>query len=175
MEKKTNFLVAILLGICISRQVTNPDPYKGTWGGHNCRSSVVQTDRQCDCDTDQCTASDKYIDELRGLFTYSLPIGKCAGMFAESIQGVGGAVQFPKTYIRKAAQLVRQQGGVFISDEVSAWNRVVLERQINRNDYRFKQVLAVSAITFGDLSRMTLCQTSLRWPKALEMDFLWQL
>lgn len=39
-------------------------------------------------------------------------------MFAESIQGVGGTVQFPKGFIKKAAELVRSNGGVFISDEV---------------------------------------------------------
>lgn len=39
-------------------------------------------------------------------------------MFAESIQGVGGSVQFTKGYIKKAATLVRQNGGLFISDEV---------------------------------------------------------
>lgn len=39
-------------------------------------------------------------------------------MFAESIQGVGGTVQFTKGYIKKAAALVRENGGIFISDEV---------------------------------------------------------
>lgn len=39
-------------------------------------------------------------------------------MFAESIQGVGGSVQFTKGYLKKAAALVRKNGGVFISDEV---------------------------------------------------------
>uniref|UniRef100_A0A1B0GNV4 Alanine--glyoxylate aminotransferase 2, mitochondrial n=1 Tax=Phlebotomus papatasi TaxID=29031 RepID=A0A1B0GNV4_PHLPP len=41
-------------------------------------------------------------------------------MFAESIQGVGGTVQYPKGYIKKAAKLVRANGGVFISDEVQS-------------------------------------------------------
>lgn len=39
-------------------------------------------------------------------------------MFVESIQGVGGSVQFPRNYIKRAAALVRQNGGLFISDEV---------------------------------------------------------
>lgn len=47
-----------------------------------------------------------------------MPKGKCAGMFAESIQGVGGTIQFTKGYIKRAADLVRNNGGVFISDEV---------------------------------------------------------
>lgn len=33
-------------------------------------------------------------------------------------QGVGGVVQYPKTYVKKAAELVRRNGGVVISDEV---------------------------------------------------------
>lgn len=51
-------------------------------------------------------------------FKYSLPRGKCAAMFAESIQGVGGSVQFPRNYIKRASELVRQNGGLFVSDEV---------------------------------------------------------
>lgn len=39
-------------------------------------------------------------------------------MFAESIQGVGGSTQFPKNYLKKAVELVHQNGGVFVSDEV---------------------------------------------------------
>lgn len=39
-------------------------------------------------------------------------------MFAESIQGVGGTVQFTRDYIRRAADCVRGKGGVFVSDEV---------------------------------------------------------
>lgn len=39
-------------------------------------------------------------------------------MFAESIQGVGGTVQFTRDYIKRAAECVRGNGGVFVSDEV---------------------------------------------------------
>lgn len=58
------------------------------------------------------------MDDLKDVFKYSLPKEKCAGMIAESIQGVGGAVQFTKGYIKAAAALVRSNKGVFISDEV---------------------------------------------------------
>jgi 4-aminobutyrate aminotransferase-like enzyme len=34
------------------------------------------------------------------------------------ILGVGGSVQFPKGYIKEAAEVVRGHGGLFISDEV---------------------------------------------------------
>jgi 4-aminobutyrate aminotransferase-like enzyme len=36
----------------------------------------------------------------------------------ESIQGVGGAVQFPKNFLKKTAELVRAGGGLVVSDEV---------------------------------------------------------
>ncbi|XP_075164316.1 alanine--glyoxylate aminotransferase 2, mitochondrial isoform X2 [Haematobia irritans] len=99
--------------------VMNPDPYLGIWGGAKCRDSPIQTDRSCDCDSESgCKAADMYYNELEQTFKYSLPRGKVAAMFAESIQGVGGTVQFPKGYIKKAAELVRANGGVFVSDEV---------------------------------------------------------
>lgn len=86
-------------------------------------------------------ASQNYYEDLEEVFRYSIPVGKkclqvnssimcslnefiksfvgkCAGMFAESIQGVGGTVQFTKGYIKRAAELVRKNGGLFISDEV---------------------------------------------------------
>lgn len=39
-------------------------------------------------------------------------------MIAEPIQGASGVIQFPKGYIRKAHELIKKHGGVFISDEV---------------------------------------------------------
>uniref|UniRef100_A0A6E8W4Q9 Alanine--glyoxylate aminotransferase 2, mitochondrial n=1 Tax=Anopheles coluzzii TaxID=1518534 RepID=A0A6E8W4Q9_ANOCL len=98
----------------------NPDPYTGIWGGKQCRDSPVQTTRSCDCQEGQCKATDMYYDQLEQLFKYSLPRGKVAGMFAESIQGVGGTVQYTKGYIKRAAELVRANGGLFISDEVQS-------------------------------------------------------
>ena len=35
-------------------------------------------------------------------------------------QGVGGSVQLPRGYLRDAYEVVRERGGVCISDEVSA-------------------------------------------------------
>ncbi|KAL9907353.1 alanine--glyoxylate aminotransferase 2, mitochondrial [Glossina fuscipes fuscipes] len=99
--------------------VMNPDPYQGLWGGSHCRDSPVQVNRECNCKKNgSCLASDMYYKELEQTFLHSLPCGKVAGMFAESIQGVGGTVQYPRDYIKKAANLVRANGGLFISDEV---------------------------------------------------------
>lgn len=58
------------------------------------------------------------MEDLSDVFNYSVPKGRCAGMIAESIQGVGGVIQFTKGYIKKAAELVRENNGLFISDEV---------------------------------------------------------
>ncbi|CAB4066657.1 AGXT2 [Lepeophtheirus salmonis] len=44
--------------------------------------------------------------------------GKVAALFAESIQGVGGAVQFPKGYLKKAVEKIRLWGGLYVADEV---------------------------------------------------------
>ncbi|XP_058128430.1 alanine--glyoxylate aminotransferase 2, mitochondrial [Anopheles ziemanni] len=98
----------------------NPDPYTGIWGGQHCRDSPVQTTRNCDClESDgKCKASVMYYDQLEQIFKYSVPRGKVAAMFAESIQGVGGSVQYPQGYIKRAAELVRANGGLFVADEV---------------------------------------------------------
>lgn len=98
--------------------VMNPDPYQGIWGGSACRDSPVQTKRSCNCSGGSCAATSEYYNELEQTFKYSLPRGKVAAMFAESIQGVGGTVQFPKGYIKRAAELVRANGGLFVADEV---------------------------------------------------------
>lgn len=47
-----------------------------------------------------------------------MPAGGVAALFAESIQGVNGTVQFPKGYLRKAADLIRSYGGLYVADEV---------------------------------------------------------
>jgi len=50
--------------------------------------------------------------------------GQIAGMIAEPIQGVGGFITPPKEYFSIVAGIVREHGGVFISDEVqTAWGR----------------------------------------------------
>jgi len=46
--------------------------------------------------------------------------GQPAAFIAETIQGVGGYVVPPPGYFRKAAEVIRRYGGLFISDEVQA-------------------------------------------------------
>jgi len=50
--------------------------------------------------------------------------GRIAGLIAEPIQGVGGFVTPPKEYFPIVEKIVRNHGGVFISDEVqTGWGR----------------------------------------------------
>jgi len=55
--------------------------------------------------------------------------GRIAGMIAEPIQGVGGFITPPKEYFSIVAGIVREHGGIFISDEVqTAWGRTGTSR-----------------------------------------------
>ncbi|XP_026762638.2 alanine--glyoxylate aminotransferase 2, mitochondrial [Galleria mellonella] len=92
-----------------------PDPFRGIWGG--CRDSISQVPGACSCPGD-CVTSDKYVHQLNELISHSIPTGGVAAIFAESIQGVNGTVQFPKGYLRKAQQLVKENGGLYVADEV---------------------------------------------------------
>ena len=50
--------------------------------------------------------------------------GKIAGFIAEPIQGVGGFITPPKEYFKIIETIVRNHGGIFISDEVqTGWGR----------------------------------------------------
>ena len=50
--------------------------------------------------------------------------GRIAGFIAEPIQGVGGFITPPKEYFPIVEKIMRQHGGIFISDEVqTGWGR----------------------------------------------------
>lgn len=97
----------------------NPDVYNGIWGGKHCRDSPVQTNRDCSCKVDECEACGKYVDQFKQVLDFSTPKGgKIAGLFIESIQGVGGTNQFPKNYVKEVSSIVQSNGGLYIADEV---------------------------------------------------------
>lgn len=100
-------------------QAINPDVYRGRWGGAYCRDSCVQTTRPCDCPPDgsACSAETEYLRELDEMFAYSMG-ARCAAMFVEPMQGVGGVVQYPRGFVRQAAQRVHARGGLMVADEV---------------------------------------------------------
>ena len=66
---------------------------------------------------DDPDAGRKYADDVKDLIGYATS-GKVAGFIAESIQGVGGFVEFPLGYLKHAYEHVRAAGGVCIADEV---------------------------------------------------------
>jgi alanine-glyoxylate transaminase/(R)-3-amino-2-methylpropionate-pyruvate transaminase len=76
-----------------------PYPYRGPWGH------------------DDPDAGKKYADDVKQIIDFATP-GKVAAFIAESIQGVGGFVEFPEGYLRHAYGHVRAAGGVCIADEV---------------------------------------------------------
>jgi alanine-glyoxylate transaminase/(R)-3-amino-2-methylpropionate-pyruvate transaminase len=79
----------------------SPYPYRGTFG------------------YDDPDAGKKYADDVKNLIEYATP-GKVAAFIAESIQGVGGVVEFPQGYLKHVYEHVRAAGGVCIADEVQA-------------------------------------------------------
>jgi alanine-glyoxylate transaminase / (R)-3-amino-2-methylpropionate-pyruvate transaminase len=76
-----------------------PYPYRGPFG------------------YDDPDAAKKYADDVKNLIDYATP-GKLAAFIAESIQGVGGFVEFPQGYLKGVYEHVRAAGGVCIADEV---------------------------------------------------------
>jgi len=62
-------------------------------------------------------AGRKYANDVKELIDYATP-GKVAAFIAESIQGVGGFVEFPQGYLKQTYEYVRAAGGVCIADEV---------------------------------------------------------
>ncbi|MGC9940758.1 MAG: aminotransferase class III-fold pyridoxal phosphate-dependent enzyme [Verrucomicrobiota bacterium] len=66
---------------------------------------------------DDPDAGRKYADDVKQLIDFATP-GKVAAFIAESIQGVGGFVEFPGGYLKHAYEFIRAAGGVCIADEV---------------------------------------------------------
>ncbi len=66
---------------------------------------------------DVADAGKKYADDVKQVIDFCTP-GKVAGFIAESIQGVGGFVEFPQGYLKQTYEYVRAAGGVCIADEV---------------------------------------------------------
>ena len=76
-----------------------PDPYRGPWG------------------YDDSEAGSKYAADIKNLIEFATP-GRVAAFFAESIQGVGGAVVYPDGFLANAYKHTREAGGICIADEV---------------------------------------------------------
>src|SRR5215468_9062667 len=68
-----------------------PYPYRGPYG------------------YDDAEAGKKYADDVKNVIDYATS-GKVAGFIAESIQGVGGFVEFPQGYLKHTYEYVRAAG-----------------------------------------------------------------
>jgi len=66
---------------------------------------------------DDAEAGKKYAHDVKEVIDYATP-GKVAAFIAESIQGVGGFVEFPQGYLKQTYEYIRAAGGVCIADEV---------------------------------------------------------
>ncbi len=77
----------------------SPYPYRGPFG------------------YDDPDAGKKYANDVKDLIDTATP-GKVAAFIAESIQGVGGFVEFPQGYLKQSYEYIRAAGGVCIADEV---------------------------------------------------------
>lgn len=62
-------------------------------------------------------AGRKYAEDVKSVIDFATS-GRIAGFIAESIQGVGGFVVFPDSYLEHTYAHVRAAGGVCIADEV---------------------------------------------------------
>ncbi len=88
----------VLQGVGVHHAL-NPDRFRGPYG------------------YDDPDAGAKYAADVRDLIRSSTP-GKVAAFIAESIQGVGGAVELPPGYLKDVYAAVHDAGGVCIADEV---------------------------------------------------------
>ncbi len=62
--------------------------------------------------------------DMEDLIRTTTPGGRIAGFIGEPIQGVGGFITPPKEYFQIVEKIVRNHGGIFISDEVqTGWGR----------------------------------------------------
>lgn len=100
--------------------VTNPDVYRGRYGNISCRESMFEDDHggECDCKSKDHLNCDLYVEDFENDLTSLIAKGNFAAFIIESIQGVGGTVQYPRNYLKKVAKIIKQHKGVLISDEV---------------------------------------------------------
>lgn len=76
----------------------------------------------------------------------SVPAGRVAAFFAESIQGAGGVVQFPKGYLKKAQELIKKNGGLYVADEVRVHNK--LTHRCKAKAYQPTSIFLIKTVYF---------------------------
>jgi 4-aminobutyrate aminotransferase len=100
---------------------------QGTWRLGPAQSSVIHAHNaycyRCPFGLTYPTCDVRCAQDMEELIR-STTGGQIAGFIAEPIQGVGGFITPPKEYFQIVEKIVRNHGGVFISDEVqTGWGR----------------------------------------------------
>ncbi|KAL3078187.1 hypothetical protein niasHS_012074 [Heterodera schachtii] len=93
----------------------------GPWGKGKCRDTTAKARQgdECQCQRGKCCALDYHLDELTDCLRHDFPSTTGpAAMIAEPIQGIGGTVQFPEGYLKRAFDEIHARGGLRICDEV---------------------------------------------------------
>lgn len=84
------------------------------FGVHHARAPYSYRGDYAHSDPD---AGKKYAADVAEVIQFATP-GKVAAFIAESIQGVGGTVEFPDGYLQAVYPIIKDAGGVTIADEV---------------------------------------------------------
>ena len=100
--------------------VTNPDCFRGRYGNINCRESMNDSaGDECNCKlTSNQLHCDLYVEDFEFDLNNLIAKDNFAAFIVESIQGVGGSVQYPRSYLKKVARIVKEHNGLLILDEV---------------------------------------------------------
>ncbi|KAK4337381.1 hypothetical protein RND71_043867 [Anisodus tanguticus] len=97
--------------------VINPDVYRGKYGNINCRDSMSENESKCkNSEQDKCCSN--YVKDFESLINDFIAKDNFAAFIVESIQGVGGTVQYPRNYLKQVSEIVKKNKGLLISDEV---------------------------------------------------------
>ena len=77
-----------------------------------------------------------------------------------TLQGYGGSVQYPKNYVKRATELVQQNGGLYIADEVRHVRTIPVDEIDFFRSVRFKVVSAEQELISGVIKDMDQNLTS---------------
>ena len=71
----------------------------------------------CDKNRTEEEIVEKYVNEVLNVINYNTS-GNIAAFYSEPIQGAGGTVPMPPSYLKRVYEIVRKHGGLCISDEI---------------------------------------------------------
>uniref|UniRef100_A0A1I8FF83 Alanine--glyoxylate aminotransferase 2, mitochondrial n=1 Tax=Macrostomum lignano TaxID=282301 RepID=A0A1I8FF83_9PLAT len=90
----------------------HPDPYRGEWAAPPAETQTPSLELRLSAVRPMLGAASKYVAQLEDTLRFSCPKAGPAAFLAESIQGVGGIVQFRAAYSARRSRAVRAAGGL---------------------------------------------------------------